>query len=47
MITYGLCSPIDQIEQQNEQLKDSKIETIIEIDDGRLFPATKFKFSLV
>ena len=49
----SLCSPIDQIEQENDQLKGSKVETIIEIDDGRPFSVlceivsnSKFKYKV-
>ena len=47
----SLCSEICQIEKDNYQLKGSKAEAIIEIEDGRSFPVeceivsnSKFKY---
>ena len=47
----SLCSDIGQIEKDNDQLKGSKVEAIIETEDGRPFPVeceivsnSKFKY---
>ena len=49
----SLCSNIDEIQGENNQIKGAIVETIIEVDEGRPFPVqceifsnAKFKYKV-